>query len=138
MGSNFGAQFNALGMSKMLCMQNGSSVSMKGYEGSEGYNYLVLKVKKCTNNSYDTHACKPSTEIDAYMTTHVNKNDFFKVRFFIVDTRITTGDQDPITKVIEKKIFLSFTETLGTRGFISFAHYSVTTDTSLTPYPSEE
>jgi hypothetical protein len=29
---------------------------------------------------------------------------------------------------------MSFTDTLGTKGYISFSHYSVTTDTSILPY----
>lgn len=64
-------------------------------------------------------------------------NDYFKVKFFIVDTRISPAEQNPISKILEKKIFLSFTDELGTKGYISFAHYSVTTDTSILPYTDE-
>lgn len=121
----------------MLCIKNSSQVSLKGYEGSPKYSYLTLKVKTCTNNTYESHACKTPAEISSFISSYLTTNDYFKVKFFIVDTRISPAEQNPISKILEKKIFLSFTDELGTKGYISFAHYSVTTDTSIMPYTDE-
>jgi hypothetical protein len=133
-GNNFRDQFNALGMSKMLCIQDNAAVSLQGYEGSSNYDYLVLKVSKCKNITTSSRfQCKSQSDIDSFITNRISEHDFLKVRFFIVDTRITPGDQDPVTKVLEKKIFLSFTDELGTKGFISFAYYNITTDQSILP-----
>lgn len=76
-------------MGNMLCPATGSAVMMKGYEGSPNYAYLTLKIKSCTNNTYDTVACRPPTAITTFINNHLAANDFFKVRFMILDTRIS-------------------------------------------------
>ena len=51
-GDEIKSQFNVFQMDKMLCPVSGSSVTMKGFEGSPDYAFLTLKIKSCTNNSY--------------------------------------------------------------------------------------
>jgi hypothetical protein len=51
-GTNFKQQFTVFGMDKMLCVANGSSVSMQGYAGSSNYQYLTLRIKTCANKTF--------------------------------------------------------------------------------------
>ena len=97
----------------MLCIKDSTAISLQGYEGSSNYDYLILKVNKCSNSTPDSHVCKPQSQIDSFIQTKVNLTDFLKVRFFIVDTRITPGDQNPVTKVLEKKYSFLLQMSLG-------------------------
>jgi len=60
-GDHFEEQFNVFQMGRMLCVRDGTPVSLKGYEGSPDYSYLTLKIKTCTNNSYESVPCKTHT-----------------------------------------------------------------------------
>jgi hypothetical protein len=55
------------------------------------------------------------------MTNYLSNNDYFNVRFFLVDTIVTPDNDDPITYVLEKNIFMAFTDTVGTVGYINMA-----------------
>lgn len=68
----------------------------------------------------------------------MTKNDFFMVQIFVVDTIINPTDSEPISKVLEKKIFISFTDTMGSLTVVNLARYEVVTDISLLPYTQEE
>lgn len=67
------------------------------------------------------------------MNNYLSKTDYFKVRFFLVDAIITPDSSDPVTYILEKNIFMAFTDTIGTVGYINMAEWTLTTDTS--PYP---
>jgi len=43
------------------------------------------------------------------MANKLTTNDYFKVRFFIIDTIITPTNDVPSVKFLEKNIFMSFT-----------------------------
>jgi hypothetical protein len=68
----------------------------------------------------------------------MSENDFFMVQIFVVDTKINPTDNKPISKVLEKKIFVSFTNTMGSLAVVNLARYEVVTDVSLLPYTQEE
>jgi len=59
------------------------------------------------------------------MTNFLTTKDYFNVKLYVIDTIISPEEKDPITLVIEKNIFLSFTQNLGTTGFITFSKYTI-------------
>ena len=69
--------------------------------------------------------CDTTANVDSYMSTFLTTNDFFNVKIYVIDTIISPEETDPITLVIEKNIFLSFAQNLGTTGFISFLKYNL-------------
>lgn len=70
------------------------------------------------------------------MSAYLTNNDYFNVRFFVVDTIITPDSDDPITYVIEKNIFMAFTSTIGTVGYINMAEFTIETDSNPLPITS--
>ena len=56
------------------------------------------------------------------------------MRFYVVDTIITPTNDNAITTILEKNIFLAFSSTQGTVGYIDMAEFELKTDTSLFPY----
>jgi enamine deaminase RidA (YjgF/YER057c/UK114 family) len=120
-GSNFQGQFNAFGFGQMLCLQSGQSLSLSGYTGSDTYEYLSLEIQQC-NQTIDA-TCDTSANTNSYMTNYLSTNDYFKVRFYVVDTIVTPSNDDAITRVLEKDIFLAFSDTLGTVGYINMAEF---------------
>ena len=118
-GNNFKQQFQAFGFGKMLCIKSGQNYSLSGYIGSSTYNYLTFQIVQC--NATVDPTCDSASNINTYMTNYLSNHDYFNVRFFLVDTIITPDDDDPITYVIEKNIFMAFTNTVGTVGYINMA-----------------
>lgn len=57
------------------------------------------------------------------MSNYLNANDYFKVKFYVVDTIVTPTNEDAISYVLEKNIFLSFSDTIGTVGYINMAEF---------------
>ena len=103
----------------MLCIQNGQSISLAGYAGSSTYQYLSLQIHAC-NQTLDPN-CDTTSNINSYMTTHLNTNDYFKVKFFALDTILTPDKDVAISHVLEKNIFLAFSTTMGTVGLLNLA-----------------
>ena len=68
------------------------------------------------------------------MRNHLASNDYFKVKLFVVDTIITPSDENAISTIIEKNIFLAFSDTMGTVGTIDMAEYELKTDQNLLPF----
>ena len=118
-GTNFEAQFNAFGFGQMLCIQSGQSISLAGYAGSTTYEYLSLQIHTC-NQTLDS-SCDTTSNINSYITSHISTNDYFKVKFFALDTILTPDKDDAITYVLEKSIFLAFSNTMGTVGLLNLA-----------------
>ena len=67
------------------------------------------------------------------MNNYLNINDFFKVKLFVVDTILTPSSENAVSSVLEKSIFLAFSSTVGTVGYINMAEFTLKTDTSLYP-----
>jgi hypothetical protein len=67
------------------------------------------------------------------MTSYLSSTDYFNVRFFLVDTILTPTSSNPINYVLEKNIFMSFTSTIGTVGYINMAQYTLDTDNNPLP-----
>ena len=68
------------------------------------------------------------------MNAHLDENDYFRVRLLFVDTIISPSDSNVAKKALEKDIFLTFGESMGSRGQITLARYEVTTDESIWPF----
>lgn len=130
-GSYFSHQFQAFGMDKMLCITSGQNFSISGYTGSTIYKYLTFKILLC-NASFAN--CESTSAINTYMSTYLASNDFFKVQFYLVNTIISPDQPVAINKIIEKNIFMAFTQTTGTSGLVNLASYSLITDNSILPY----
>ena len=62
------------------------------------------------------------------MTPYLNVNDYFKVKFFVLDTIVTPNDHEAISYVLEKNIFLAFSTTMGTVGHLNVAEFDLQTD----------
>jgi hypothetical protein len=74
----------------MLCIQSGQNISMQGYEGSTTFKYLQLKVEQCVNNSFDV-PCSPQPTINNFINSYLASNDYFQVKFFMVDTKFSSA-----------------------------------------------
>jgi len=103
----------------MLCIQSGQNISLAGYTGSDTYEYLSLQIVQC-DQAMDA-SCDTAANINSYISSHVSTNDYFKVKLFVVDTIVTPSNDDAISNVLEKDIFLAFSDTMGTVGSINMA-----------------
>lgn len=130
--SNFESQFEAFGFDKMLCIESGQSYELMGYIGSPGYKYLSFTIAQCDITK--DPLCDTTVNVNTFMTNFLTTSDYFKVRFFLVDTILTPENDNAVSYMIEKNIFVAFTNTIGTVGFINLAEWSLTTDTSNLPY----
>ena len=131
-GSNFASQFNAFGFGQMLCPTSGQSISLAGYAGTEPFSYLSLRINACNQTLDGT--CDTPSNINTYMTSHINTNDYFKVKFFALDTILTPSNDQAVSYVLEKNIFMAFSTSMGTVGSLFMAEYSLETDRSYLPY----
>lgn len=86
-GSTFANQLNTFGFSQMLCITKGTDISLRGYAGSDVYEYLNFQIIQC-NQTLDS-SCDTTPNVNTYMNNYLSTNDYFKVRFFVVDTIIT-------------------------------------------------
>jgi hypothetical protein len=110
-------QYKSFGFDQMLCIQKDQVISLAGYAGSEVFEYLRLEIHEC-NQTIDGN-CDTQVNIDAYMTSYLNANDFFKTKIFVMDTIVSPGNSTAISYVLEKNIFLAFSKTMGTMGHIN-------------------
>ncbi len=74
----------------MLCIDQGQSYSMNGYIGSSSYSYLTFKIVQC-NQTID-NTCDSAININNFISNYLTTNDYFKVRFFLVDTILTPSN----------------------------------------------
>ena len=51
------------------------------------------------NQTSDSN-CDSSSNINSYMTSYLSTNDYFKVKFYIVDTLITPTNEDFIVEFL--------------------------------------
>ena len=105
-------------MSQMYCVPVSETYELSGYEGDDDDSKFEIQIKRCNGAG-----CSSAADFDTFMDTFLDANDYFKVRLYIVDTIFSLEDPEPVQETIEKDIFLSFTDTLGSRGTISFATY---------------
>ncbi len=84
-------------------------------------------------NQTNDASCDSTVNINTYMNNYISTNDYFNVRFFVVDTIITPTNDVAIEYVLEKNIFMAFSDTIGTVGYVYMAEYALTTDTSILP-----
>ena len=97
-GSSFSSQAGAFGFGQMLCIASGQNISLVGYAGSTTYQYLNLQIMAC-DQSKDS-SCDSASNINTYVNNYVSNHDYFKVRFFVLDTILTPTNEDPITRVL--------------------------------------
>lgn len=45
-------------------------------------------------------SCDTASNINTYVNNYVSQNDYFKVRFFVLDTILTATNTNPITRVL--------------------------------------
>ena len=82
----------------MLCIPKTTSISLSGYAGSTTYQYLNLQIMAC-DQTKDT-SCDTPSNINTYVNNYVSQNGYFKVRFFVLDTILTSTNTNPITRVL--------------------------------------
>ena len=118
-------------MGNMLCPSPDDDISFEGYEGSEFFNKLELMVCRCTApdpSSGLANTCASPIDTDAYFNVHLDLYDFFKVRLFFVDTVISPSNDNPISLTLERDIFVTFTDSMGSRGEVTLGRYTIQTD----------
>lgn len=71
----------------MLCIDSGQSYSLAGYLGSPSYSYLNFKIVQCNQTIDET--CDSEVNINNFISSYLSNNDYFKVKFFLVDTILT-------------------------------------------------
>jgi hypothetical protein len=133
-GEQFSQQFTAFGFDRMLCIESGQSYQLSGYIGSADYNYLSFEIVQCNITMDPT--CDTAANIDSYMENYLSNTDYFNVRFFLVDTILTPQKSESINYILEKNIFMSFTSTIGTVGYINMAEFTLDTDNNPLPVVS--
>lgn len=89
-GDKFSEQFNAFGFGKMLCIDSSQSYKLSGYIGSSDYSYLTFEIIQC-NQTLNSN-CDTTANVNTYMNNFLTHNDYFNVRFFLVDTIITPSE----------------------------------------------
>lgn len=74
----------------MLCIDQGQTYSLAGYIGSPNYSYLTFKIVQC-NQTID-NTCDSAININSFISSYLSNNDYFKVKFYIVDTILTPSN----------------------------------------------
>jgi hypothetical protein len=95
------------------------------------FNKLELMVCRCTApdpSSGLPNTCASPIDTDAYFNVHLDLYDFFKVRLFFVDTVISPSNDNPISLTLERDIFVTFTDSMGSRGEVTLGRYTIQTD----------
>lgn len=88
-------------MDTMLCTKDGEDISISGFAGSDTWEFLEIKIKKCVNQTDKSWTCYPQTDIDSYMSSYLTSNDYFEANIYFVDTVITPSQATATQKVIE-------------------------------------
>ena len=130
-GSGFQIQFNLFRFGEMMCIQAGQNFSLLGFCGGFIYDFLQLQINRC-DPSLDVD-CDTTANVNSFMSNYLLANDYFNVKLYVVDTIISPKQQNPVSHVMEKNIFLAFSQNLGTTGFITFSKYTIETDNN--PWP---
>ena len=68
------------------------------------------------------------------MESFLNSYDYFKVRVFFVDKVFSPEEIIPVVNTVERDMFVTFSDEMGTRGSVTLASYEVKTDESIWPY----
>ena len=87
-------------------------------------------IEKCTTSKPN---CDTTANVNAYMTNYELTNNYFNVRFFIVNTILSPNKEQPVSKMIEKNIMMTYSSSTGTVGYVYIGDYSISTDQSVFP-----
>lgn len=82
--------------------------------------------------------CYPGADIRNKFNTYLAAMDFLKVSFLFLNTVISPQQEDPTKKVLENQIFITFSNTSGSRCDLKVGRYEITTDNSIWPVSDEE
>lgn len=75
----------------MLCLDSNATYEMYGYEGEVPYRYLKLEIRICDRGA----DCDSYDNISASMASYLSTNNYYNVRFFMVNTIISPEDDNP-------------------------------------------
>jgi hypothetical protein len=92
----------------MFCPSADSSYSIQGTQDEDVYKYLTIIVTGCRQEANDSN-CVNQTQKEQFLSNWVSNNDFFQVKFYILDTIITATNSDPVSHFVETDVFLAFT-----------------------------
>lgn len=106
----------------MFCPSSNSNYSIQGTQDEDIFKYLTLIVTGCRQSANDT-ACVNQTQKEQFISNWITNNDFFQVKFYLMNTIITATNEDPISYYVETDVFLAFTSNTGTVGNIKLADY---------------
>ena len=76
-GDHFDKLFEHHGMEKMLCPKEGEPIELEGFAGSDTWQFLMVRVEQCKNQTDKSWTCHPQDDIDAFMTAYQLENDYF-------------------------------------------------------------
>ena len=80
-GSEISSYYSQMRMNDMYCIPVKSEYVLSGYEGaSDGYKDLFIEIRRCQGAN-----CSSDADFDTFVNEHLDANDFFKVRLFMVD-----------------------------------------------------
>lgn len=90
-------------------------------------------IEQCKNGTSLFWNCTTPNNIKQKFEDVLGKKDFFKVDLLLLNTVISPQQEDATKLVLENEIFLTFSNTSGSRGEIKMGRYSITTDNSIWP-----
>jgi hypothetical protein len=69
-----------------------------GYIGSPNYKYLTFTISRCDQTK--DPLCDTTANVNTFMSNFLTNKDYFKVRFFLVDTILTPENDDAVSYII--------------------------------------
>lgn len=98
---------------------------------------MSILVEQCRNLTGASWTCHSPQEIEAAFETMLTTRDFVKVNLLILNTVISPQQEDATNYVLENEIFVTFSNTSGSRCDLKLGRYELTTDNSIWPISDE-
>lgn len=98
---------------------------------------MSILVEQCRNRNGTSWTCHSPEEIEAAFETMLTTQDFAKVNLLILNTVISPQQEDATNYVLENEIFVTFSNTSGSRCDLKLGRFELTTDNSIWPMSDE-
>ena len=113
-----------------LCPPKDAKYSLQGSYFSKIFTSLLIKAKKCTNESDPSRPCYPQNEIDNLFTEY--GNFYFTINY--MNTVINPGEVNYRSYYLESMDFAIISAGTGSELYYQFSDYEIETDTSIWPF----